>query len=347
MKQGLGSSTACLLVVALSSCGVHQDDWAREFGIALCVHEQQCRTVSMSIDCTRPRYWSEYPEELWALREGLVDYHPAEARRCIDLLSKTGCIQGLKQRVLRSTECQATFKGQMGEGEPCRASPVVDVCAPGLTCTPKEQSSACGVCVPAARAGEEHGSLVRVGSDDLYRKACDVGLFPVSADGGITQVCQPRASLGASCSGRHACLEELDCTSADREVGTCISPSPPKAGAGDIGEACRTARGFRPWCAWPATCDQTCWSAPLILPPDAGAIGEGCTCLEETPKVGEACHSRGRYCEPDAFCSNGICTLFPAPSGQVGEPCVGGCVAGLDCPDDDVCQPYFSICRSH
>lgn len=345
MKQGLGSSTAGLLVVALSSCSVHQDDWAREFGIALCRHEQQCGTVSMSIDCTRPRYWSEFPEELWAVREGAVRYSPGDARRCIDLLATTGCINDLKHRVLLSTECQATFKGQLAEGEPCRASRVVDVCAPGLRCTPGQQSPACGVCVPVARAGEEHGSLFRAGNDNFYRKACDVGLFPVSDGGGPTGVCRPRASLGASCSGRHLCLEGLDCSSGGREVGTCISPSPPIAGEGDIGEACRTAPGRRPWCAWPANCDHTCWSAPLILPPDAGAIGEGCACLDDTPRVGEACE-RGRYCELDASCINGICTLPPAPSGQVGDSCASGCVAGLVCREDDVCQPYFSSCRS-
>lgn len=330
-------STVCVLVAATTSCTVHQDDWAREFGVALCVHEQECHKVSTTVDCTRPGYWDVWPEELEAVREGLVTYSPADAWHCVDLLSKVGCIDDLKSRLFSSRECRAAFVGQVREGAPCTRA-AVDVCGRDLRCAHSagQFSSACGTCMAVAIADEE---VTNSGSS----KECGVGLYP-AWDGmsGFRGPCRPRPSLGESCSSSRPCLELLDCS--DIEGGICVRPAPPAGGRGEPGATCLTAPHLRPRCAWPATCDEACWgpTVPAIPSPDAGPIGEGCPCVDRTARVGEAC-SLDSPCELQAQCVEGVCV---APSAHEGEPCVpAACIAGLACGYDFVCEPSFSLCR--
>lgn len=328
-------STVCVLVVAATGCTVHQDDWAREFGVALCKHEQECHKVSTAVDCTRPGFWAVWPEELEAIREGLVTYSAADARRCADLLSKVGCIDDLKARLFSSVECRVAFAGQLGEGAPCTRA-AVDVCGRDLRCShPAGQfSSLCGTCTAVAKVDEEV-------TNSRGSKECGVGLYP-DFDGGITGRCRPRPSLGQSCSSSRPCLELLECSHI--EGGICGRPAAPAAGRGEIGETCLTAPHLRPQCAWPATCDEACWgpTVPAIPSADAGPIGEGCPCVDRTARVGEAC-SVDSPCELDARCVEGVCVF---PSAREGEPCgQAACIAGLACGYDFVCEPSFSLCR--
>jgi hypothetical protein len=336
VKRGLVISMAPALVLTLSACGVHHDDWARTFGIALCRHEQECGRVSKSVNCARPGYWVQWPEELEAAREGLVRYSPVDARGCLDLLAEVGCIEDIKVRLFQLRECRAAFVGQVEEGAPCALS-TVEVCGRELTCAPPDddQSHRCGRCAAVAKANEAV-TYRRVG------RVCEVGLYPALDEDLRMGTCQPRPQLGESCSESQPCLELLDCSA--REGGTCIRPAPPAPGRGETGEACLTAPRLRPHCAWPAICDEACWrpSVPRIPSSDGGLVGEGCLCVERTSRVGEACNSDSP-CEPDALCVYGMCVV---PSATEGEPCgPPGCVAGLVCGDNFVCASAFSLCR--
>ncbi len=312
-------STVCGLVVAMTSCTVHQDDWALEFGVTFCKHEQECRRVSTSVDCTRPGYWDGWPWELEAVREGLLGYSPADARRCVDLISKVGCIDNLKGRLFQSAECRAAFPGRVAEGEPCLPS-APEFCARDLKCEelPTAQSG-CGTCVPTARASEEVTSSDR-------SKDCGVGLYPVP-DGGhegpfSIGVCQPKLSTGESCGLARPCLEWLDCSSYGPDGGTCVTPAPPAAGAGEPGEGCRDPSSRQPSCAWPARCEDS-------------------RCVDRSARVGAAC-TDATPCESFGLCVDGICT---APA-QAGERCERArCAYPFVC-ENGVCQSGLALyCR--
>lgn len=315
MKRGLVRWMVCLLVVALTGCRVPLDDWAREFGTALCRHEQECRRVSTSVDCTRPSFWNGWPEELEAHRQGLVSYSAADARRCIDLLSKVGCIDNLKSRLFSSAECRAAFPGQVAEGKPCMPA-AVEVCGRDLRCERPTAPDVCGTCVPTARVGEEVTS-------SSFSKECGLGLYPATDGGRVglysTGVCQPMPSIGESCSFRRPCLEWLDCSSLF-DGGTCDSVGPPDAGAGEPGEECRDTSRW-PWCAWPAACE-------------AGR------CADRTARLGDPC-GISTQCELSGSCIDGVCV----ESAHQGESCARtGCTALLFC-EDSVCQPNLLVCR--
>lgn len=336
MKRGLAISIAPTLLLTLSACGVHRDDWARAFGIALCRHEQECGLVSRAVDCTRPGYWAQWPEELEAVREGLVTYSPAGARGCLDLLAEVGCIEDIKSRLFHSTECRAAFVGQVEEGGPCALS-AVEVCGRELTCVPPDdaQFHRCGRCTAVAKTNEEV----------MFRRfgtVCDVGLYPAQGEDFLKRTCQPRRKLGESCRASEPCLELLDCSA--WEGGRCIRPAPPDAGRGETGEACLAVPLVRPRCAWPAICEEACWrpNESRLPSADGGLLGEGCLCVERTSRVGEGCSSDSP-CEPNALCVEGVCAVRSAVEG---ESCVpAACVAGLACGDNFVCVPSFSLCR--
>ncbi len=333
MTRGISIGAACMLVVGLTNCSVRQADWAREFGTALCKHEQECRKVSQSVDCTRPGYWTPWSEELDALREGLVGYSPEDARRCVDLISKLGCVEYPEYTLFKSAECHAAFPGQVAEGEACRSG-WVEVCGQDLRCDLRDPATGplqdCGTCVPTAREGEE--VMLR------ERKECSHGLYG-KLDGGTTALCVTRSSVGESCRGPWECLEWLQCTPGSGP-GVCASgAAPPDAGAGEPGEECRPDRtrqydqgpiSFDPawvppsppgWCAWPVTCEEN-------------------RCVDRSAKIGEPC-SANTHCEFSGSCLDGVCAA-PALFGESCGP--NRCADPFFC-ENGTCQNLMSLCR--
>ena len=121
MVRGGGVPVVGVLLLGLAGCTLHQDDSARAFGVAFCKHQQACRRVSSAVDCEHPGFWTPWPQELQALREGLVGYSPADAQRCLELLSEVGCIADLEARLFASTR-RAVSRGAPGRPSAQRAA---------------------------------------------------------------------------------------------------------------------------------------------------------------------------------------------------------------------------------
>ncbi|MDP1829523.1 MAG: hypothetical protein Q8L48_40020 [Archangium sp.] len=156
-----------------------------------------------------------------------------------------------------------------------------------------------------------------------------------------TAACQPRRSLGQSCTTFRPCLEWLECTTwrDPRSEGTCVNGFPfADAGVGEVGEDCQQPGPFRLWCAWPATCDEACRGNPVDGPGDGG---QPCRCVDTTAKLGEPCALFVTQCEANGWCTDGICTA----SAQAGESCeMKRCAEAFTC-DDGICQSPQSVCR--
>ncbi len=150
---------AILVCLSLTApcCTVHIDDWPREFGSALCRHQQRCGQLPVSVDCNNPEFWPAEPIELAASRAGLLVYNRSAATSCIELLERMSCIGDPYDRAMRTAECHATFQATLAANQRC--SPIWPRgcefgCGIPLDLATRQTQDTCGQCIRVAQEGE-------------------------------------------------------------------------------------------------------------------------------------------------------------------------------------------------
>lgn len=205
-------SLALSAVLALSGCGLSQDDFCKQLITAFAANSATCQGGSQAVYEKQFTQFFVCDDLKKAVTAKRMTYDGAKAGDCITAVKNAAC----GSNVGEPDACKAAMTGAVAVGGSCYGGGFD--CASGSTC--KFTNNACpGTCSALLQEGADCSAA---GSD------CDSGLTCSST----TKKCTALAKEGATCDYTTGtmCASGLNCvTSGTTSAGTCKAPSPTAA----------------------------------------------------------------------------------------------------------------------